>query len=376
MPITVLHIIGTLRWGGAQMCLKSIVEHKDKRQVRHIIYSLRKKPIEVSIDSEVVVTAYPNYDPRKLFELCRICRRYRVDIIHAHLHKPAILALLSAFFCKAKIILHEHGPIFRKGIQFSLYRLLLRIFRCKADLFIAVSNATSKRLINKAHVNPNKITILHNPVDPTRFDPDHTRRDQSRKQCHIAPDDIVLGFVGRLHHVKGVDILIDAMALLLKKSPHYLLLILGDGPQRAALKAKAQSLAIHDRIRFLGFQENVPQLIEAFDIAVVPSRQEPFGIVAVEFMQAKIPMVCSAADGLAELVNHDLTALVPAENTAGQLSNCVERLTRDPVLQERLVDSAYRVSRKFSIESYLENINKMYRRLIAEDSSLTDLKND
>ncbi|MCH9021989.1 MAG: glycosyltransferase family 4 protein [Planctomycetes bacterium] len=351
------------------MCLKNIVEHSNDRQIRHIVYSLRKKPIEVAIDSEVLVSAFPNYDPRKMLELFRMCRRQRIDIIQAHLHKPAILALVAAFFCKAKIIVHEHGPIFSVGIQFSLYRLLLRLFRRKADLFIAVSNATSQRLVKKAHIDPDKITVLYNPIDPDRFDPDHTLREKMRKHLQIATDDIVLGFVGRLHHVKGADILIDAMALLLKKSPHYLLLILGDGPQRHSLEAQAKRLAIHHRVRFLGFQENVPQLIGAFDIAVVPSRQEAFGLVAVEFMQAKIPLVSSAVEGLKEIVTHDETAWVTTQNTPAQISQGVEKLRQNLTLRNRLAESAWKFSRMFSIDSYVDRIEKLYHQMTNSNSN-------
>ncbi|MCH9023267.1 MAG: glycosyltransferase family 4 protein, partial [Planctomycetes bacterium] len=120
---------------------------------------------------------------------------------------------------------------------------------------------------------------------------------------------------------------------------------------------------------FLGFQENIPKLIEAFDIALVPSRQEPFGIVAVEFMQAKIPLVCSAADGLAELVTHQHTALVPPQNKPAPLCQTIEQLWQDDSLRKKLVDSACEYAQKFSIKTYVEKLNKVYDHLINEDAT-------
>ena len=96
MSIRVLHIIGNLRSGGAQVCLKQIVENNDTQEIEHFIYPLRCKHMDIPIDGHIIKLPYPNYDPRKFYAIFSLCKKYDIDIIHAHLHKPIIGALLAA----------------------------------------------------------------------------------------------------------------------------------------------------------------------------------------------------------------------------------------------------------------------------------------
>lgn len=360
MPIRVLHIIGSLRAGGAQVSLKYLVENAEPKHIETFVYPLRPKYADIPIKGDVIKIPYLNYDPRKFLAILRICRKHNIDIIHAHLNKSILGSLLTTFFCKVKVIVHERGPVFRKGPQYSFYRLMLRFLHHRAAAIIANSHATAAQLVKKAKIDPKQITVIPNAVDFEKFNPQKTERSRTRKMLKANPDDIVLGFVGRLNYVKGVDILIKAMPLLLKKSPQYLLALVGQGPQEPYLHKLVNQFDISDRVRFLGFNDNVPEIMDAFDIAVVPSRQEPFGIVAVEIMRKKIPMVCSDADGLAELVEDNVNALVPKKNMPGNVCEKIETLANDKMLQQKLADNAYSFSEKFSIKNCVDAVQKIY----------------
>jgi len=360
MPIRVLHIIGSLRLGGAQVSLKYLVENAEPKHIETFVYPLRPKYADIPIKGNVIKIPYLNYDPRKFLAILRICKKHHIDIIHAHLDKSILGSLLATFFCKVKVIIHERGPVFRKNFKYSIYRFLLRLLHHRATAVIANSHATAAQLVKKAKIDPKQITVIPNAVDFEKFNPQKTERSRTRKMLKANPDDIVLGFVGRLNYVKGVDILIKAMPLLLKKSPQYLLALVGQGPQEPYLHKLVNQFDISDRVRFLGFNDNVPEIMDAFDIAVVPSRQDAFGIVAVEIMRKKIPMVCSDAEGLAELAENEVTALVPTDNTPQQICSCVDRLANDKTLQEKLTDNAYSFSEKFSIKNCVDAVQKIY----------------
>lgn len=360
MTIRVLHIIGNLRLGGAQVSAKYLVENADREKIESFVYPLRPKNIMIPIKGNVIEIPYLNYDPRKFLAILRICKEHNIDIIHAHLNKSIMGALLATFFCSVKVIVHERGPVFRKGIQYSFYRFMLRLLHHRATVIIANSQTTANRLTQKVKIDPKRITVIPNAVDFEKFNPQKTERLRMRKMLKADSDDIVLGFIGRLNHVKGVDILIKAMSLLLKKSPRYILVVIGQGPQEKYLYKLVNKLGIGERVRFLGFCSNVPEIMDAFDIAVVPSRQEPFGIVAVEIMRKKIPMVCSGADGLAELVENNVNAIVPKKNTPENIYEKIKMLANDKKLQQKLADNAYSFSEKFSIKNCVDAIQKIY----------------
>lgn len=360
MSTKILHIISSLKLGGAQVCVKYLVENTGPGDVENFVYPLRCREIDIPIDGVVIKLPWRNYNPRKFFAILKLCRKYDIDIIHAHLEKPILGSLLATFFCKVPVIIHEHGPVFRSGWKHTIYRVGLRFLGNRAAAVIAVSNATADCLVKRVGLNRNRICVIHNAVDLDRFQPDELKRRQIREKLSIAADDIVIGFAGRLSLVKGADLLIEAFNSLAKKSERFVLVIAGDGEERKKLEARTENLGIIEKVRFLGFVDNIAEVINAFDIAVVPSRQEPFGIVALEFMSMRIPLVSSNVDGLAEFITDGETALVPSANMPEEICRCIERLSTNKRLRSSLAEAGYRFCSKFGIEQYVGTFRKIY----------------
>jgi len=363
----VLHIIGSLRLGGAQVCLKQIVEHNEDPGIEHVIYPLRPEPVDIPIHGRIIHRPYVPYDPRKFLAILNICRDQHIDVIHAHLHKPILGALLATFFCNVKVIVHEHGPIFRRGIQYTFYRFMLRLLKSRASIFIANSQATADRLVKKSKIPKSKKHIIYNAIDIGVFQPNSERRKSVRRQFDLNEDDIVIGFVGRLHEVKGVDLLVRSIPLLLQKNPHVRLLLVGDGPLMSSLKSEVHRNETASHVCFAGFRENIHDIMNAFDIGCMPSRQEPFGIVALEMMCMKIPLVCSASEGLTEIITDNENALVPKTNTPADICECLLRLINDPTLRQSLAQRALRTAQRFDVSRLVAEVNSTYRTITQKD---------
>jgi len=364
MPIRVLHVIGSLKLGGAQICVKYLVENATSGKIETFVYPLRCQEIDIPINGNIIINKYKNYDIRKFFDILRLCRSNNIDIIHAHLEKPVLGSLLATFFCNVKVVIHEHGPVFRKGYRYVIYRVFLRLLRKRASVFIAVSNSAAEQLTTRAWVSPDQIRVINNAVDREKFAANHQTRIDIRKQLSIKDSDIVIGYLGRLNSVKGVDTVINAMPALLKQNPDYLFIVLGHGPELNSLKALAGRLKITDRVKFLGFIENASEVMNSFDIGVVPSRQEPFGIVALEFMSMQIPLVSSGVDGLGELVSDRETAMVSEADNTEQIAACIDLLTKDKQLNDRITSRAYEFSSKFGIPQYVQAVEEVYENLM------------
>lgn len=364
MAIRVLHIIGNLQLGGAQVCVKNLVANMNTEDIQSFVFPLRCAQIEIPVQAELIKHNYRNYDPRKFFAVFRLCRRYNIDIIHAHLEKPILASLLASFFCKVPVIIHEHGPVSRKGWRHFIYRLGLKLFGNRASAVIAVSNATADCLVEKTKIDRNRIHVIYNGIDLEAFKPDRQIRRRKRNELLLTPDDVVVGFAGRLDFIKGIDLLTEAMGLLLKESPKYILVIAGAGPLRDYLESLAKRLNIEERVKFLGFVQNVAELMNAFDIGVVPSRQESLGITAIELMSMAVPIVSSGVEGLAEIVTNGQTALLPKTNTPEAIAACIRQLTDDQALRNRMARAGRDNSEQFSIDKCVTSVRNVYNQVL------------
>ncbi|MHC4951847.1 MAG: glycosyltransferase family 4 protein, partial [Planctomycetota bacterium] len=176
-------------------------------------------------------------------------------------------------------------------------------------------------------------------------DPD--AREAVRQQFSFSDNDIVIGFVGRLHPVKGVDLLVQAMPLLIQENPHFKLMLVGTGPLADSLKKQAHDNGTASHICFAGFQGNVAEIMNAFDIAL-------------EMMSMNVPLVCSVAEGLAELVKNRQTALTLKENTPDTIASCILELSRNKDLQEQLKTNASSFCLQFGTQQFTQKIEALY----------------
>jgi glycosyltransferase involved in cell wall biosynthesis len=176
----------------------------------------------------------------------------------------------------------------------------------------------------------------------------------------IAGDRIVVGFVGRLDPCKGADVLIDAAAILCKDDERYCFVIVGHGAQRKVLQGRVLRLGLKEKIIFTGLCKNTAEVMIAFDMAVVPSRREAFGIAAVELMQMRIPVIATAVGGLVEVVRHGETGILLDELSPNAIVDAIDRLARDSSLRESLADKAEVFSRKFDGREQLRQLTEIY----------------
>jgi glycosyltransferase involved in cell wall biosynthesis len=363
MTLKVMHVIDHLGFGGGPILVRTIADNISSSEFECLICQLRAKPESVSQNAKLITLTYGKYDPRTVFAMARLCREQKIDVLHAHLEKSIISCLLSTFFCDVPVVIHEHGAIFGKGVYSLIYRLTLRMLYRRAAAVIANSQVTARQLVKKAAIKEDLIEIISIPIDFNIFDCNRVSRGKNRKNLNISSDDFVVGYVGRLHPVKGVDILIRAFTQLLQRSARYLLVLAGDGPQRKFLETLTSQLGIGRRVRFLGMRDDVPEVMAAFDIGVVPSRQESFGMVLVELMSMKIPVVSSGKGGLAELVKDQVTGLVTRENNPDEIYLCIQRLAEDEGLRNRLAEAAYAFSKKFGPAELIRKIEEIDKRL-------------
>jgi glycosyltransferase involved in cell wall biosynthesis len=353
-----------MRLGGAQVVLKQLVDNVEPGAVRQFVYKLRNKGEQMPLDAETIEHSYFNYDPRKFFDIIRVCKQYDIDIIHAHLTKPIMGGLLAKSFCDVKVVAHEHGPVFSRGVQYSFYRFFLKLFAGRADRFIAVSEDAARGLRERAGVDGGHITVIPNAVDIGVFDPAAVNDEQLRWRLGICDDDYVIGFCGRVNEDKGADIIIKSMPGLLERRSDYLLVIVGSSGDIGRYCKLTEQLGVAERVRFAGFCDDVPAVMKCFDVGVVPSRRESFGLAAIEMMAMNVPVVSSGVSGLSEFMVDGDNAVIVRDNKPAEYCQAIERLRGDNELRDKLIANAHRTAEKYSVKAMSDEVAGLYKQIL------------
>lgn len=364
MKIRVLHVIDHLGYGGAPFVVKGIVERMPADRVESVVCALRPNRKSIPINAEVITLNGFKYSPAAIWSIARLCRKRRIDILHAHLQKAVIASLLATYLCRSRLILHEHGPIFRRGAG-NLYRGFIRLLGSRADVIIANSEAAKSAVQQTMRTTEVPISVVPNFVDLQQFDCDRYDRTSVRESLGLDPGKCVVGFVGRLDRAKGADLLVEAAALLRDEGDAYRVLVVGDGPERDGLDAQIHKLGLDRMVILTGLRENTAAVMRAFDVGVVPSRREAFGIAALELMRMKVPVIVAPVGGLPELVQDGRTGVILPELAPAAIAQAIRKLKEDAALREKLSRSAFEHSAAFDGNRAVQQIVEIYERLVS-----------
>jgi glycosyltransferase involved in cell wall biosynthesis len=208
----------------------------------------------------------------------------------------------------------------------------------EVDRLIAVSEGL-RRTYSRIGVPPERFTIVLNGVAPLR---DRIGRDAARAALGLDPRQPVVLTVGRLTHMKGQWHLIDAVPGLLGRFPDLAVVLVGDGPLREALEKRAAGLGVGGAVLFPGHRGDARQLLAAADVFVLPSRHEGMPLVALEAMEAGLPVVGTRVIGTEEVVDDGVTGALVRPGDPAALVPALGQLLADPALRRRQGDAGRR----------------------------------
>ena len=300
----------------------------------------------------------------------------KVDLIHANSVRSGLVMTIATAGLGIPIAWHVHDILPRHPLS-SAIRFVAIAFR--QTHVIAVSDAVAKRfrdsLLGRLSQRP-PITTIHNAVDLEEFYPDVLKRAATRRSLGFPGQELIVGFVGQLTPRKGQLETIEAFAQITQKFPEARLVIVGealfnrDSQYADKLHDVAKRLGISERVVFLGQREDIPELTRAFDLAIVNSRAEPFGLTVVEGMASGTPVLATAVDGICEIIEHGKTGWLVTSGDHQELVEDIARLLADEDLRAQLSISALTVIRsRFAAPIFIGNIQKLYRRICMASAS-------
>lgn len=214
-----------------------------------------------------------------------------------------------------------------------------------------------------------KIDVIPNGVDTRRFDLLEGQDLTRFRNMYALPFEEIVFYVGRVVHEKGLHVLLRALPLILAQQPSAKVVVAGKGPELDSLRTLAWSLGVGEKVLFTGFisDKDRDRLFMVADCAVFPSLYEPFGIVALEAMAAKCPVVVSEVGGLTEVVQHAATGITVYPDDPGSLAWGILHTLQHPKWSAARVTNAYRVVRdEFNWDRIARLTTDVYWRVIAE----------
>lgn len=314
------------------------------------------------------------FDPRTLWSLTTAIRAGPADLVHATDFGAATFGRVAGRLTSVPVIVHvrshhsEHQP---RGFPFYVswaYRALSPL----TARAIAISRSVAEFAVQRMGFDPEEVEILNNPLAGFSTScPPPERLEELRRSYGTAPGDPVVGCVTRFHAAKGVEYLVEAFAPILDRFPDARLMLVGEGPGQPALERRATELGVADRVIFTGFRRDVEEHYALFTVSAVPSVEEGFGNVAVESMAMGVPVVASELGGLPEIVGHGENGLLVPPADPAALAEALLSILEDPARRARMAEAARQRSRDFSMASYVERLEALYRSVLSDRARAT-----
>ncbi len=310
----------------------------------------------------------PGFDWRLLRQLSQLFRDQRVEILHAHQYAPfAYCAMARGFSTRPHIVFTEHGrhqPDYPRPKRIWANKFFLG----RNDRAIAVGEAVRQALLQNEGLPPDRVSVIYNGVDLTRFDPFAPLRDSVRQELRLAADDFVLIQVARLDYLKDHGTALRTVSLLRSAGLPLKLLIVGDGPERSKIEQQHAELQLGDSVQWLGQRKDIPRLLQAADVLLLTSTSEGIPLTLIEGMAAGLPIVATDVGGVAEVVEQGTTGLLARSGNPDQLAAQIRRLLSEPELRVRYGQAGrQRAEQLFSEPDMHRQYRAAYRRLSADE---------
>lgn len=325
--------------------------------------------VKLPRDQRIVLTTdkltsvgFAKFDFRTLSGLRKFFRDKKIDIVHAHNFAPLIYAGLAAHSLprRPRVVYSEHNQVNSASpSDLKKFGYYIRL----ADEAVAVSDNLHDILVRKLKVRT-KVRTIKNGIDDRRFE--GVTGDRVRKELGVGPDDVLVGTAVVLSKQKGITYLMSAAAKVLERCPNAKFVVAGDGPLRAELEAELASKNLGDKFRLLGYRSDIPELLSAYDIYVLPSLWEGLPLALLEALRLGKFIVCTTVGGNPEVVTDGVHGfLVPPGEPAPLAEKLVEAI-ENRALRARAADvNPARFHKEFSLKAMTEGHERLFEELVA-----------
>lgn len=368
-PIRVVHLIDSLKFGGAEMLLFELIPRLEAYGFRPTVLYCEPGPlVEEFKNNKIPVTHLPwlaRVDPLLLVRMEKAIRKEHPKIVHTHLFKSDFHGRLAARIAGVPVVvstLHNCNAWAKN----SLFGLIYGFTAKFADKFIAVADEVRDYATHYLRIPPQKLITIPNAVSIERFEGKSVEGLAVRKEFNISPDAPLLGIIGRLEPQKDHENFLWAADRIHKNNQNARFFIVGDGYLHDQLVTLTNSLGLQDVVIFCGLRKDIPAVMAALDVLVISSHYEGLPVVLLEAMAASRPVVSTAVSGVISVVEDGETGILVEPSNSDALADACLRLIGDSDLRRKMGKNGYeRAMSLYSITTMTEKTVALYRSLIS-----------
>ena len=368
MPLTVVQYLDSDIFGGSEQVLLHLIAGLDRARWRPVLLH-HPEPGLARLVAGARANGVPAYavprvtDTNLLLRLPGLVRAIGIErpaVFHAHLNWQLSCKFgLVAAACRRVPAVVATVHLFVEALMNRNVRLQVRAVAAGVDRYVAVARHLRDRLALGIGLPERKLRVVANGIDPAPF----TRAPDAalRSQLLTGVDRPLVFTAARLAPQKGLDVLLAAAALV----PEAVFAIAGDGPERTALETRAAALGVAERVRFLGARDDVPALLAACDLFVLPSHYEGLPLSLLEAMAAAKPVVATRIGGPDEVVANGETGILVPPGDAAALASAIWALLAQPERARRSGEAGReRLRAHFSVRTMIDGVTAVYEELL------------
>ena len=365
----VVHVVNSLATGGLENGVVNLVNHEGSRFRHAVICMTTEGAFRDRVRPSVEVFAVhreAGRDVRAFGRLVMLLRRLRPAIVHSR-NWTTFDAVPAAWSARVPGVIHgEHGrDISDPAGENRRRNRLRRVFSPMVDRYVAVSSDLSRWLTEKVSIPARKVATIPNGVDSVRFN--GAGRSEARRRLGVSAEQVVVGTVGRLDPVKDQASLVKAFAALGPSRPAARLIIVGDGPCRVELTKLIGDLGLEGHAVLLGERQDVPELMAAMDVFVLPSIAEGMSNTVLEAMATGLPVVATKVGGNPELIEDGLTGRLVSPLDVSGLTDAIDGYLDDGHIRAlHGKASRQRAVERFDLAVMARAYEKLYDSVLGE----------
>lgn len=379
-PIKVLKFVTAFGWGGTERQFVNLGLGLDRSRFAVHFSCLRRFGVmlEELESSGVSVIDYDVSSFRDIravaaqWRLARDIRRFGIQIVHTYGSASHVFAIPAAKLAGASVV----ASIRDMGVYLSTPRRTLQRWVCRFADHILVNAAAIKEWLVADGYDGDRITVIPNGIDPSRFA--HTRSGRLHSDLGLTADTPLVAVLGRVSRLKGLEDFIAAAAIVAPRFPSARFLIIGepsftargrkimvDGAYQEELAQLAAKLGVSERVIFTGFRSDVEEILPELAVSVLPSLSEGLSNTLLESMAAGAPVVATRVGGTAEVVQDFENGLLVQPNDPVALAVAICRLLDAPAFAAQLGQAARcRIAEHYSMSSCIQRTSAVYELLL------------
>ena len=368
--IRILETIRQGQIGGGESHLLSLVENLDRSQFEPVVLSFTDGPMvdrlkQMGVQTEVIYTEKP-FDISKWKKVKQFIQQNHISLVHAHGTRANSNVFWATRKLKLPLVYTIHGWSFHDDQQALIRKIRVmgeQLLTSKSDVNISVS--ASNQQTGKRYFPKFNSVVINNGIDQKKFDPSRSFKN-IRHELNIADDAILVLFVARFIHQKQPLKLIEAFAKAQQQNPKLQLLMVGDGDQKSTALQLVKDLNIQNKVIFEPFRQDVPDVLAAADIFVLPSLWEGLPIGLLEAMSMRKAIIGTQVDGTSEVIRHNENGLlISTDELVNNLSEALLTLASNANLRQQLGIAAQQtISSTYSASNMTREIETIYNSLL------------